>query len=110
LSGTNTGFRAVRGLRFELVADGMYRLVTRLGAAVDEAENGLRPHRFLITDRSGAKLSLGSASMRGETITQGETVFLSQGRNTLKLALEKAGLFQFDLDYKAKTLVVRRLQ
>lgn len=109
LSGSFTGERTARGLRFEHMSDGSYRLITMLGAAAFAPKKGLLPHRLLITDRSGAGLSLGSSENDGEVITLDTTIRLSRSRNEMILSLEKAGLFRFDLDYAARTLTIRRL-
>ena len=78
----------------------------RLGAAVDDPANELSPHRLRITDRSGVEISLGSSPENSATAFLGQTVHLSAGGKAINLSLEKAGIFQFDVDYDAQTLVI----
>jgi len=109
LAGSFSGNRAVRGLRFEFVGDSSYRLITALGAALDEPKHGLSPHRLLITDRSGVHLTLGSGQKGGEVVELNHPIGLVRDGAGLYVSLETAGFFQFDLDYDDRTLVISRL-
>ena len=104
LSGSLTGDQAARGLRFEHLGNNKYQLITWIGAAANDKESDLLPHKLLITDRSGT-FSLGSTSIKGENIKAEQLIQVTESINGFYFELEEAGLFQIDLNYNDKTLI-----
>ncbi|MFC0227449.1 endonuclease/exonuclease/phosphatase family protein [Serratia aquatilis] len=109
LVGSHTGKQTYRGNRFEHLEGGKYRLVTLLGAAQEDPQADFKAHRLYLTDRTGHLFSLGSplAGKRLELFTP--VTLVENSDEGFLFESEQAGLFQFDLDYDAKTLTVSQL-
>ncbi|KFK93930.1 hypothetical protein IV04_03620 [Serratia sp. Ag1] len=109
LVGSHTGKQTYRGNRFEYLAGGKYRLITRLGAAQEDPAADYKAHRLYLADRTGYRLTLGSAQAGNRLELSKPTVLLENSAEGLLFESEQAGLFQFDLDYDAKVLTVIQL-
>ncbi|MFZ1872723.1 MAG: endonuclease/exonuclease/phosphatase family protein, partial [Chania sp.] len=109
LVGSHTGKQTYRGNRFEHLEGGRYRLVTLLGAAQEAPAADYKAHRLYLTDRTGHALILGSPQAGNRLELAKPALLVENSAEGFLFESEQAGLFQFDLDYDAKTLTVTQL-